>query len=452
MIPSAPLGAAGASCDMGKVIADFGFAMETAPSNKPECRRTDAEAVVLRLRDAGHIAYFAGGCVRDMLLGLEPKDYDVATDAAPARVRELFPNTQAVGAAFGVILARQGQSVVEVATFRTDGPYSDGRRPDAVRFATAEEDAQRRDFTINGLFFDPALKKVIDFVGGRVDLDSGRLRAIGDAARRFEEDHLRLLRAVRFAARFNLEIEPATAAAIRHAAPRLKGISPERIAEELRLILTPVTRPRAWPMLWDLELAPVIFRLLPEISSSPGSIFLAVAPDKPIAFGLALAAAVLDIRPTAGVRPLLEKSEVRRAVAVMRKTLRISNEESAAMEGAMAGLAPLLTESEPELAIKKRFLAQPTSNLSRELLAALAAAGSFVDRAAALAIVFKELEKADFAPPPLLTGDDLTGHGLKPGPEFKRLLDATYDAQLEGRVTSPQEAIDWAIKLHDASR
>src|SRR3954471_7154893 len=170
--------------------------------------RDDALAVVRRLREAGHVAYFAGGCVRDELLGLHPTDYDVATDAPPPRVRELFQNTQAVGAAFGVILVHHRRSVIEVATFRADLEYRDGRRPEGVRFTTAEEDAKRRDFTINGLFLDPVENKIIDYVGGQEDLKAKRLRAIGDPNERFAEDHLRLLRAIRFAARFNLTIEP----------------------------------------------------------------------------------------------------------------------------------------------------------------------------------------------------------------------------------------------------
>src|SRR4051794_36654535 len=165
---------------------------EQAPPPTPRSDRDDALAVVRRLREAGHVAYFAGGCVRDQLLGLTPKDYDVATDATPERVRQLFPHTQAVGAAVGVILVRQRKSVIEVATFRSDGKYSDGRRPDRVVFTTAEEDAKRRDFTINGMFFDPVEDKVIDYVGGGKDLDQRLLRAIGDADVRFEEDHLRM--------------------------------------------------------------------------------------------------------------------------------------------------------------------------------------------------------------------------------------------------------------------
>src|SRR5215218_6136693 len=186
--------------------------MSDAPpptSNQPSSRE-DALAVVRRLRDAGHVAYFAGGCVRDQMLGLTPKDYDVATDAPPDRVRAIFPNTQSVGAAFGVILVRHRKSVIEVATFRTDVNYVDGRRPESVRFTTAEEDAERRDFTINGLFFDPIENEVIDYVGGQGDLASKVVRAIGEPNHRFEEDHLRLLRAVRFASRFDFAVESET--------------------------------------------------------------------------------------------------------------------------------------------------------------------------------------------------------------------------------------------------
>jgi poly(A) polymerase len=412
--------------------------------NKPACRRQDALAIAARLSKSGHIAYFAGGCVRDMLLGLEPTDYDIATDARPDKVRELFPKTQEVGAAFGVILVRYGRSVVEVATFRSDGPYTDGRRPDSVHFATAEQDAQRRDFTINGLFLDPADDQVIDYVGGRDDLAKRRLRAIGDAKKRFDEDHLRLLRGIRFASRFDLQIEPATAAAIRNGAPRLKGISPERIADELRLMLTPVTRARAWPTLWEYDLAPVIFRLF-AISRGP-ALFAAVSPAEPISFALALAAATLE---TIG-KSILEKAEIHRLVSTIRTLLRISNEESDAMEAILASLPPLLDKSEPTLAMKKRFLAQPTSADARRLLAALATIGQFTARATALEAEFALLEKTNFAPAPLLTGDDLTAVGLTPGPAFKRLLDLAYDAQLEGRVTAKAAAMELIGKTSES--
>src|SRR2546430_4608188 len=314
--------------------------------NKPRCDRADATAIVKRLRANGHEAYFAGGCVRDLLLGLEPKDWDVATDAPPNRVRELFTKTEAVGAAFGVILVRHGRSVVEVATFRSEANYLDGRRPSEVRFTTAQEDAQRRDFTINGLFLDPLEDdRVIDFVGGQEDLAARRLRAIGDPSARFAEDHLRLLRAVRFAARFGLEIAPATAMAIEQRAELLKGISPERIAEELRLMLCPPTRSAAWLLLWKFELLHVVLRFLPlkeEVQINPSkSVFLASAPGAQISFGLALASAILDVELHQGndVLAVVEKRNVNRIARAGDKALKLSNVEFDEMEQGLAGWA-----------------------------------------------------------------------------------------------------------------
>ncbi|MEM1423575.1 MAG: CCA tRNA nucleotidyltransferase, partial [Planctomycetota bacterium] len=206
-------------------------------------QRDSAVRIVRTLAGAGHAAYFAGGCVRDELLGSEPKDYDVATDATPDEVEAAFRNTKPVGKSFGVILVRDGSSVTEVATFREEGAYTDKRRPDEVRFADAEADAHRRDFTINALFLDPLdtrddqRGRVIDFVGGLEDLERGVVRAVGDPAERLAEDHLRALRAVRFAARFAFPIEERTADAIRAHASALEGVSRERIGDELRRIL-----------------------------------------------------------------------------------------------------------------------------------------------------------------------------------------------------------------------
>jgi poly(A) polymerase len=427
--------------------------MSEAPDirNKPACEREDAAAVLRRLREAGHVAYFAGGCVRDVLLGLEPKDYDVATDAPPKRVRQLFTNTQAVGAAFGVILVRHGRSVVEVATFRSDEQYVDGRRPSGVRFTTAEEDAQRRDFTINGLFMDPLEKnRVIDYVGGLEDLKVKRLRAIGDPAKRFAEDHLRLLRAVRFAARFGLEIEGSTAAAILRDAPLLKRISPERIADELRLMLSPPTRRLAWEMLWHFQLIEVIYRFLPMESGvvfdPQQSIFLTLEPGRRISFGLALAAGTLCVKwqgmgKGEDIRKLLGKASAQHMVRVMRQALKISNEESDEMQGTMEGIAPLLADERPRVATMKRFMATPTAGQSRALLEAMARVGIQGERVGWLREQLKELEKTEYAPKPLITGDDLTAAGMEPGPVFKRVLEAVYDAQLEGRVGSREEAL-----------
>jgi poly(A) polymerase len=432
------------------------------PTTKAPCDREDALEVLKRLRQAGHVAYFAGGCVRDMLLGLAPKDYDVATDALPKRVRELFSNTQAVGQAFGVILVKHGPSTVEVATFRSDGTYSDGRRPDAVAFTTAEHDAQRRDFTINGLFLDPLdnppAGKVIDYVNGQEDLRNHILRSIGDPHRRFAEDHLRLLRAVRFAARFGLSVESETARSIRENAPKLKGISPERIADELRVMLTPVTRQRAWPMLWEYGLIDVIFRFLP--SSEPAgfdaarSLFLNVAPEQSISLALGLAAGTLEYRlgGSSNLLPLLARQEIARTGRAMRDALKISNDELDALVEILEPLTQLLGAEEPTLAAKKRFLARPTSGDSRLLMRAIAALEMNAQRIASLEAEFEQLIKTDVSPTPLLTGDDLVAAGFRPGPAFKGILDAVYDAQLEGRIATREEALQMASRINQDTK
>jgi poly(A) polymerase len=429
------------------------------PREPKHASRDDALAVVRRLRDASHVAYFAGGCVRDQLLGLQPKDYDVATDAPPPRVRELFTNTQAVGAAFGVILVRHGKSVIEVATFRTDLKYTDGRRPEGVVFTTAEEDAKRRDFTINGLFFDPLENRVIDYVGGQEDLKHKLLRAIGEPNHRFEEDHLRLLRAIRFAARFDLTIESKTAHAIASHADHLKRISPERIAEELRLMLTPITRAAAWEMLWRFRLLHVILRPLPDegVDWPPYGdrgtrwLFPLVAAAESISFGLALAALTLCFRRSSRELPseqsLLTPREIQRAVQALRTTLKISNDEADAMAGAMT-IGQLLLPDPPGIAQLKRFLARPHARDARRLLDALGQSSyELSPRVQWLNEQFEQLGQSEIAPAPLITGDDLTAAGLTPGPIFKRVLDAVYDAQLEDGVSTKQEAMELALKL-----
>ncbi|MHC4235073.1 MAG: CCA tRNA nucleotidyltransferase, partial [Planctomycetota bacterium] len=214
-----------------------------------------AQAIVARLRGSGHTALFAGGCVRDLAMNREPKDYDVVTDALPEHVARLFRRTEKVGAKFGVVIVRLGGQMVEVATFRTDGDYADGRHPANVRFCDPGQDARRRDFTINGMFYDPAEQRIIDHVGGQEDLRCGLIRAIGDPAQRFAEDHLRMLRAVRFAARLSFEIDPATADAIRAAADRIRIISAERVRAELSMILADPTRHRGWELIHQTHLS-----------------------------------------------------------------------------------------------------------------------------------------------------------------------------------------------------
>ena len=425
-------------------------------ADRRSASREDALAVVKRLREAGHVAYFAGGCVRDMLLGLEPKDYDVATDATPDRVRKLFTNTQAVGAAFGVILVRHRRSQIEVATFRSDVNYVDGRRPEKVVFTTAEEDAKRRDFTINGLFYDPIEDKVIDFVGGQQDLKNKVLRAIGDPEQRFAEDYLRLLRAIRFAARFDLRIDDATSHAMRNRETQLIRISPERVAEELRAMLGPPTRERAWTLLRSYHFLRHIFREShhrQELGPGHGTseILGQTAPGQPIPFGLALAAAALAyLWPREGgsdIRDLCAHASVKRISQTLRRNLRISNDEADVLECTLLGVGMTLQDEFPGIAKLKRFLARPTEPLTRELLLALSRSGLHVERIQHLLSVLIQLEQTDFAPPPLITGDDLTAAGLTPGPVFRRVLDAVYDAQLEDRVKTKEQGMELAVRL-----
>jgi tRNA nucleotidyltransferase/poly(A) polymerase len=342
---------------------------------------------------------------------------------------------------------------VEVATFRSDGVYEDGRHPSSVRFTSAEEDARRRDFTINGLFLDPIEDRVIDFVGGRDDLAAKILRAIGSPAERFTEDHLRLLRAVRFASRFQFEIEPVTREAIVALAPRIKSISPERIADELRSMLTAPTRNIAWTLLWELGLGREIFRFLPkppEMLDAPHSIFLNVGVDDSISFGLALAAAALDARGEPDVVPLLARDEISRSAAAMVQALRISNREYDEMSETLAGIEPLLQANPPTLAQKKRFLARGTSPQSRSVMDAMARIGIHSTRIEQLRADWLELSAQEVAPTPLLSGNDLIALGIKPGPQFKQILDGVYDAQLENKIASRDQAIEVAMMLRIA--
>jgi poly(A) polymerase len=290
------------------------------------------------------------------------------------------------------------------------------------------------------MFFDPIEKKVIDYVGGQEDLNNRVLRAIGEPNHRFEEDHLRLLRAVRFAARFQLTIDALTADAIRRHADQLKRITPERIAEELRLMLTPQTRVQAHRMLCDFGLLSIVLRLLPD-AQPPVGIFAAI--DEPtISFGLSLAAIVLDARGG----ELQTTTKIREASAAMRQALKISNDESDMMEGALAfGLQ--LQDTPPSVATLKRFLATPTAPVARSLMHALARVGILSARIENVLQTLTELEKTEYAPTPFVTGDDLTAAGLKPGPLFKKVLDAVYDAQLEARVTNKVAALDLALIL-----
>ncbi|MCS6852997.1 MAG: CCA tRNA nucleotidyltransferase [Gemmataceae bacterium] len=439
--------------------------------------REFAIAVVRRLRQAGYQALWAGGCVRDELLGLTPQDYDVATDARPEEVRRLFPRSLMVGASFGVVEVlgprTEGENLhVQVATFRSDVSYTDGRHPDQVIFATAYEDALRRDFTINGMFFDPLENRLIDYVDGRRDLELRRLRAIGDPQARFAEDKLRMLRAVRIAARFDLEIEADTAAAIQRMADQIRVVSAERIADELRKMLVHARRSRGMRLLdemWLME--PILPELVPmkglpqgPPTAPTGDLWTHVlkvldflGPE--VSFPLAFAALVHDVGKPRTVARTADRYTFhhhehvgKRMAGEMATRLRLSNAERERIEWLVEKHQFLCDARQMRTAKLKATLAHPGI---RELLALhradALASGRSTDHVDYCEFLLREWTEADLNPPPLLTGHDLTRHGLEPGPEFKTLLAAVREAQLEGTIKTPQEALALVDRLRQSS-
>lgn len=397
---------------------------------EPVPPREAAAAIAARLEQAGFTAYFAGGCVRDELLGQSPVDYDVATSATPDQIRGVWPNARGVGEHFGVTLVRQGGRTVEVATFRGEGAYEDGRRPGHVVFSDEVTDARRRDFTINGLFLHPASGRVIDHVGGRDDLVARTLRAIGDADARLEEDRLRLLRAVRFAARFAMRIDPATAEAVRRHAPELRGVSRERVGHEIRRMLHHATRAEAVRLVESLGLAPAT--LLEAGTACDGTRVGALPADASVP--CALAAWMLD---RASPEPWPQRVER------WTEALVLSNHERDAVREALHAREQLLHAwSAAGVARRKRLASGPGF---ADALALLRAEGH--EAASRVVGDLAPLQATGLAPPPLLDGHALQGLGLHPGPAFREILDAVYDAQLEGRVTSLDEAKRLALQV-----
>jgi poly(A) polymerase len=439
--------------------------------------RESAAHIVRVLRQAGHVAYLAGGCVRDRLMGLEPKDYDVATDAKPDRVRQLFRDSRAVGEAFGVVLVRVNQTPVEVATFRTEWGYQDGRRPTNIEFSDAQHDAARRDFTINGLFEDPfpatENNRIIDYVGGQADLKAHRVRAIGDPRDRFAEDYLRMIRAVRFAARFEFQIEPETAHAIRAMAPQLSRISRERIGQEVMGMLTGPHPPLAAGMLQDLLLDGAALgeeHLNPPLSTLRAMEALTQVqlnqsdrlPDYPTW----LAAWVLDrhgfIQPgdAAGLQVksgsidaisrqwnAFIEQKMHTIVQRWRLALVLSNDQTNAMTATIRGVGQWLNWSGLGVAARKRILSQDFINQSLTLLECVVK--NVPDNREWLLSVQKESDQMILQgvhPEPFINGYDLIRMGLKPGADFRRILEKVYDKQLEGFVTSHDQAKEWIKK------
>jgi poly(A) polymerase len=431
-----------------------------------------AEQICATLRVRGHQAYFVGGCVRDLVLGREPADYDVCTDARPERVQELFPRSLAVGAKFGVILVVEDSVQVEVATFRSDIGYSDGRHPDRVVYSkTAEEDVRRRDFTINGLLMDPANGEVLDYVGGRADLRAGIVRAIGDARLRFTEDKLRMLRAVRFAARFGFQIESGTMAAAQSLAPQVLEVSLERIRDELTKLLTEGKARRGFELLDETGLLAVV---LPDVARMKGvqqppqfhpegdvwihsrMMLENLQPDcsATLAWGVLLhdVGKPPTFSPATGPGTRIRfdghvEVGVRMAEHICR-TLRFSNEDIEQIASLVANHMRFKDVREMRTATLKRFVRLPRFEEHLELhrLDCLASHGS-LDAYTFVQQFLLETPPEKVYPPRLVTGDDLKGMGLQPGPRFKEILLAVEEAQLEGRLLDRESALQFARSM-----
>ena len=394
--------------------------------------RRFAEGVVSRLRDSGFEALFAGGCVRDLLLNRVPKDYDVATSARPEQVQALFRRTISVGKSFGVIQVRGGGELgVEVATFRADGEYVDGRRPQSVRFTDAREDALRRDFTINGMFLDPIDGTVLDFVGGRDDLERGVVRAIGDPQRRFEEDRLRLLRTVRFAARLGFSIDDATFDAVKRHARELAVVSGERILTELRLLMEGPWRAKGVDLLFASNLAKVVFSEAGDANQAADRVRECVARMGRLPEGAPFAlciAVVFDALVEGDPAPIGETFFVR---------LKGSNEERELCTWLLRRRSDLKDVAAKPLSFRKRLYADGRWRL----LCALGTSRGLSNEVEWCERELATLTPEEIDPPPLISGDDLTREGMTPGPQYKIWLDRVRDLQLNGEIASKTAAL-----------
>lgn len=411
--------------------------------------RTAAMRVVQRLQEAGYMAYLAGGCVRDTLLGRWPKDYDVATDAKPPQVKVLFRDARLVGEAFGVLLVPRHEAghrfMVEVATFRTDGQYTDGRRPTEVRFTDARQDAARRDFTINGLFENPLVPDghdpIIDYVDGRVDLGRGVVRAIGDPEQRFGEDYLRMLRAVRFAARFQFQIEEATRAAIVRHAFRLSQISAERIGQESKAMLSPGDDSRPHKAIQLIQALHLDDTLLGEDHAEVPTPTVKGLPLE-ANYPTVLAAWILDRRAADQGDDACRKLDPVHSAAPLRARLCLSNDQHGGLTTVLALVRRVMAWPTLPVAQRKRLMAdrywpQALMLLRAHLGPIDAPLRDRIDADAAL------LAATELAPDPFVHGGDLIAMDIKPGPALGRLLTDVYDAQLEGEVRNREEALAW---------
>ena len=400
--------------------------------SQADAQREFALEVVKKLRDSGYEALWAGGCVRDQLLGRDPKDYDVATSAHPDQVRELFGRrrTLAIGAAFGVIsiLGGRQREPIEVATFRSDGVYVDGRHPEEVVFTTAEEDAQRRDFTINGLFFDPLEERIIDYVDGQEDLRRKMVRAIGDPHARFAEDKLRMLRAVRFATTFGFQIEPTTFSAIQSMAAEVNIVSAERIGSELGRILVHPQRGLGLQLLRDSGL---LAKLMPEAAP--------LLAEEPLRWQETLASLerlASDSLPVAFATLLCSITDAK-GIKNWGRRFRFSNKEIGRAAWLIGNLSFVADATEvPWPQLQQRLVHEGAADL---LAMAVAVLGNEHPGVAACK-AHLQLPADQLNPPLLVTGDDLVARGLRPGRHFAALLEHLRDAQLEGEIATQQQA------------
>jgi poly(A) polymerase len=440
-----------------------------------------ADRICHTLREAGHQAFLVGGCVRDLVLGREPADYDVATDATPDRVQSLFAHSLSVGAQFGVIIVTEDSFAprdpgraplqVEVATFRSDIAYSDGRHPDGVVFAkSAEEDVRRRDFTINALLLDPENGKLLDFIGGQDDLRAGVIRAIGDPEKRFREDKLRMLRAVRFAARFGFAIEPATHAAIVKLAPEIHQVSAERVRDELTKLLTEGAARRGFELLDETRL---LDEVLPEIARMKGvqqppqfhpegDVWIhtllmldGLQPGGPktLAWGVLLhdVGKPPTFTPPAGPNGRIRFDEhvevgTRMAEEICRR-LRFSNEDTEQVAALVANHMRFKDLPKMKASTLKRFVRinHFDEHLELHRLDCSSSHRNLENYEYARAFL-EQTPPEVIHPPRLLTGDDLKDLGFRPGPQFKAMLEAVEEAQLEGRIGSHEEAVELVKK------
>jgi poly(A) polymerase len=421
-----------------------------------------ARNVVAELRSRGHVAWLVGGCVRDLLLGHTPKDYDVATDARPDEVLRIWPGSEQVGAKFGVVLVNRAGATVEVVTFRSEQAYQDGRHPEEVHFETdPRKDALRRDFTINALMLDPFTGEVIDYVNGRADLQAGVIRAIGDPEARFAEDHLRMLRAARFAARFGFVIEPVTMAAIQRLHAEIRHISAERVRDELTRILTEGGARRGFELLDETGL---LVDILPEVAAMKGveqppefhpegdvwthTLIMLEGLEHP-SLTLALGVLLHDVGkpPTFRTADRIRfdghvEAGVKIAEDILSR-LRYSNDEKEQVLALVANHMRFSHVHEMRESKIKRFLRLPgfDEHLALHRLDCLSSHGN-LDNYDFARERLEQAEPEQLRPPRLLTGHDLIAAGYEPGPEFSKLLDMVEDAQLEGALRTREEALE----------